>query len=825
MIFTLVAFSWVVVLIIMKCRERQFGCAAGKPFQTHCEGSVRSQLSSGRYTETEENDSSLDSGSNQGSIAGTNIDSVEGSVTGTVTGQVIQPSALVANRSRARRTRFVFLMFGISAIVSIVMLMIFSFARIKESIQFTESAMMATQEIIDQVQSSLRSVESAGQYAIQVVSTTDFDLLTLCPNASKVGEELGIDLEVLAEEAQNDFKVLQMIIESNLTTFNNTLQNIQRIKDDVDIDLENAQRYSWIIPELFLGVTIVTTISMLGVTLAWRGKSGNTFQKGMSYVTLPMLVTFSLVCWILTMGAAAGAIFTGDGCTAAGKLGGPDATVVDILEQSDLDKNGTAYRMIYAYTNACRGESPTNTLESLEELLQSTVNDIWGKMSTLDSLGRDNIAKACGIEAGDKVDDFFEGTRQLAKSLSTIRKAIDSTIGTLECSNIHPIYVDVIHETVCEDVAIGFNIAFILLLVIFICLMVLITLRAAWLHQGNTARDCDKVYAENEVAENMVLDEYEEYLTYISKYKHEWEDYEGIDTAIETPEATRALAPESEESVVRQLSNDEDVYTDEEYDVRESECESSAAESSLPDDLSFPSLQITPSVTEAAAGIMVVPYLLPRTYSDEDQDREAFEIISPRAKCSNGIPWTIHTTPHDREADSDNGVRVMGRQLGDFGDRNPATMSVKDIEKGEENVEERRSPRRFTYPKHDPRLSADADSIVDKIMKSFDAPSGEDDDDDHIETMYGVRLRTKESIEAELDRHYGRASGDWECRDPPPPPEPQLSEKKGKCNASCDANESGSPFLFRANFPKSPSRMHSVSEKMQEMITKFNHFG
>jgi hypothetical protein len=341
------------------------------------------------------------------------------------------------------------------------------------------------------------------------------------------------------------------------------------------------------------------------------------------------------------------------------------------------------------------------------------------------------------------------------------------------------------------------------MLALFICLMVLITLRAAWLHQGDTARDCDKVYNENEVAENMVLDEYEEYLAYISKYKHEWEDYEGINTAIETPEATSELAPESEQDIAPQLSNDDDVYADDDDDVRESECESSAAESSLPDDLSFPSLQITPSVAEAAAGIMVVPYLLPRTYSDDDQDREAFEIISPRAKAAMGIPWTIHTgtSMNRNNAESDNGERVMERQ-----------------DRGYDDNDER-APRP-TYATHNPRLSADADSIVDKIMKSFDAPSGEDDDE-HIETMYGVRLRTKESIEAELELHYGRSSGDAECRDPPP--EPHLSEKKVELNAYCDGDESENPFMFRTDFPKSPSR--SVSERMKEMITKFNHFG
>jgi hypothetical protein len=71
---------------------------------------------------------------------------------------------------------------------------------------------------------------------------------------------------------------------------------------------------------------------------------------------------------------------------------------------------------------------------------------------------------------------------------------------------------------------------------------------------------------------------------------------------------------EDSEDLNQQTSHDEDNYTydDDEY-VGESG--SSVAESTLPDDISFQSLQITPSVAEAAANIMVVPYLLPRSDS------------------------------------------------------------------------------------------------------------------------------------------------------------------------------------------------------------------
>jgi len=56
--------------------------------------------------------------------------------------------------------------------------------------------------------------------------------------------------------------------------------------------------------------------------------------------------------------------------------------------------------------------------------------------------------------------------------------------------------------------------------------MVMISLRAAWLQVISK----EKVYHdEMDIAENMILDEHEEYLAYISRYKHEWEEYRGFD--------------------------------------------------------------------------------------------------------------------------------------------------------------------------------------------------------------------------------------------------------------------------------------------------------
>jgi hypothetical protein len=116
--------------------------------------------------------------------------------------------------------------------------------------------------------------------------------------------------------------------------------------------------------------------------------------------------------------------------------------------------------------------------------------------------------------------------RNLAKILTSIRRSLDSASTSLSCPRIYPIYAAAAHDVVCTEAASAAASGFFMFLVLGLCLMTMMSLRASW-YQNIKA---EKVYHdESEVAENMILDEHEEYLAYISKYKHEWQEYEGFD--------------------------------------------------------------------------------------------------------------------------------------------------------------------------------------------------------------------------------------------------------------------------------------------------------
>lgn len=163
-------------------------------------------------------------------------------------------------------------------------------------------------------------------------------------------------------------------------------------------------------------------------------------------------------------------------------------------------------------------------IEELEQDVQDHIDNIWRQMSQIDSLGRSQVIARCGDE--ENFSELLSGARDLAKLLTTIRRSLASTERSLKCSEINPIYAEAAHVTVCTSALSSTVNALILFLVVSICVMMMISLRASWLRHIEE----EKVYHdEDEVAENMVLDEHEEYLAYISKYKHEWQEYAGFD--------------------------------------------------------------------------------------------------------------------------------------------------------------------------------------------------------------------------------------------------------------------------------------------------------
>mmetsp|Transcript_58465 Transcript_58465/g.143000 ORF Transcript_58465/g.143000 Transcript_58465/m.143000 type:complete len:861 (+) Transcript_58465:464-3046(+) len=428
---------------------------------------------------------------------------------------------------REFRTRICFLFFAMISLACIPLILVFSFGPMKDATTQSEEITLDVQNMVDQVNSFLQSIEVGSINALDTVSTTPTDLQKICPNVAQDELEnvLGIDLMEIINQVADEYDRLKQEVSSQLAMGNAIADQVQTGITTFEVSVDETEQYLWIIPGLLFGVGILTAISILGVILAWKDRSGSRFQCTMSWVILPLLCTAMMACWGCVMAYSFSSMVGTDACTSSSSVGSPDQTIQEVLSLHQLDQNSTIYQLASAYTNQCIGPDPTQQIQDVEAEIQGHIDTIWRQMSKLDSIGRNDIMTICGGET-EAFTELVAGARNLARLLTGIRRSLDGMETTLQCAMINPIYVQTAHDVVCTETLTSTVYGFIFFLVLSVCVMVMISLRSSWLCHIQE----EKVYHdEDDVAENMFLDEHEEYLAYISRYKHEWQEYGGFE--------------------------------------------------------------------------------------------------------------------------------------------------------------------------------------------------------------------------------------------------------------------------------------------------------
>jgi hypothetical protein len=143
---------------------------------------------------------------------------------------------------------------------------------------------------------------------VEIVSATPTDLKVLCPQIDKgdIENELGIDLNDLVNTLAGEFNEMMELVNFQLGIVKNGFDRIDGGMVTFEETVDTADEMMWIVPGLLFAVSMLTAISMLGVLLAWKGKSGVRIQRTMSYFVLPLLIVASISCWIVAIIASFG---------------------------------------------------------------------------------------------------------------------------------------------------------------------------------------------------------------------------------------------------------------------------------------------------------------------------------------------------------------------------------------------------------------------------------------------------------------------------------------------------------------------------------------
>jgi len=634
-----IGICWGVLLLILKCRGENAGCASGRVLKTTLSNeSMQSNeipvTDTGRTNftmVTQQNQRTITVGAQQSQRPQYADEPEIFFESGSQVSQSARNNLrnrMKSNAKMLRSVRFTFLLFSLAALVTLSALYVLSLSKLLQSVENSEIAFAKTQYILDQVASSTESIIFS-TYDVKIfLNSTDKEISLFClyEEDEKISSK---DIKGFVKKAENELNLVDKMKNEDLRALNQTMEKVQSIKSEIETGMEIFLNNYWIALFMLLILSIIIIFSMFGVILAWREKSGKIFQRVMSYGILPLLIIFCVAGWIGTFFACISTVIGCDLC-----IPSPDSAIKNILDLHFIDRTKSFYKAVSVYTNACEAEDPVNNFIQLEGNIQTLINFIWQEMTIIDSMGEE--VRGCR----ENLDDFLDATHMLAKKLTVIGRGLENIIENLHCSNINPIYVELVHDTLCGEIVDGVGWTFVLLMILSICLMVMLSFRSGWLHEIQYSCKNEKVYNSHDEEINcMYLDEHEEYLSYISKYKHEWEDYEGIDSS--TINGGNISNNKNKDNIEVSVKHYDEGYesfssqSDENFvnnDNEEFHYESSLAQPSIPDDISFSSLQLSPSIAGMGIPVLVIPTLLPPTYSQEKNDDfhfEAFEVVAP----------------------------------------------------------------------------------------------------------------------------------------------------------------------------------------------------
>ncbi|CAB9498006.1 expressed unknown protein [Seminavis robusta] len=656
---------WGLVLIFLMIKGKSVGCASGRAFgsigsgqqstgsqkqpQDESHSSVHSEeepptaneyakdAEGGEELETESFSSSLCS-----SDAASRFDSFDTSAS-------FNDGSIDANHRfespRATRTRIAFLVFACIVLACVPLALAFAFAPMKETTKSVAGQVEVIEDVLVQVRAALKTISTASESTNAILSQTNTNHSTFCPNLnnSQFDQTLAEHLQRLSYLIGEHFDYLDGRITGNTTELHESLDTVEDAILVIDGSNHQVEGIVWLVPGLLLAVSIVSALATFGVILAWKQDSGVRLQRCMSYGVLPTLAALCIMCVILAIATTVATAASSDFCLQGSSSGSPDFTVPEMLVAHGDFANSTKHQFFVAYTAGCTGPEPTRALENLERASQDTVDEIWTRISAVDSYGRSQVAEACG---GSGLDEIMSAARNIAKLLTKVRRALDSASDSLACDRISPMYEATIHTSMCTNFAAATAWGSITFFILGTAIMVLISLRASW----RVNIDEDRIYHhESEVAENMIVDEHEEYLRYISRYKHEWQEYNGFGsagTSMSMKKSTSFSASEGgEDDLCSNYSESGSVSHTTDFTGRSEQDDATSIDSG---DISFPSLNVLPTDdSSASAEQPLVPMPPPL------QTTKRAGMTMSNSERLQQIPSILRRTDEEKSEDSD----------------------------------------------------------------------------------------------------------------------------------------------------------------------------
>ena len=526
-----IAFIWSIILLLLKLKGRSVGCAAGYAFDDH--DRRRRKI----YQSNSDGNSMFQDGLEETSTIIDPETTINVIPQETSNPEHIEPTnkerntkdRVMAACQRETLTQLVFLLLCLTVLISAILTFAYTLRPFVDSINHSETIVYETKDIVNETFTSISALESASNESQVLIDSLTLDYEVLCPNftAEEIQSTLGVDLRAVLDLMSGNYSALTSQVSGNVSEISNALTDAEQVVVGAGESFHTFRRYLWILPTVLFPLCFAVILAMSGGFLSMTRQSSQQFREILSKWILPVTFILSSFCFIIAMVLAVAAAISIDACLADSSSGSPSDTIAYILNATSSTESWRSLAL--DVVSGCATNTSNVYITKLHRETQRIVNFIWKSLSEVDSIGQGNLVDLCG--ADENLVEFLEGVRDLAKMLNEAQRAIKKANETLSCKSIYPIYDDAVNELMCDDMASASAWGFVLFLTIGVASMGIVSLRASWSY--NDAED--KIFDESEVAGNIILDEHEEYLHYISAFKHEWEEYRGVTRLPEVP--------------------------------------------------------------------------------------------------------------------------------------------------------------------------------------------------------------------------------------------------------------------------------------------------
>ena len=532
-------FIWTLILLYFKCNSKHVGCAAGNAFAPRRLLSVRSssddeadsiksfsesleQKKLAEYVEEQADGKSSKESMKEGYGSSKYLQEQREVVPSRKGNHDDDNFTIIktTHRSpRATRTRLCFLIFSLVTLGCVPCVIIFTFKPLLAARDDSISYIADSRDIIEKVKVIIDDILKTSSSATGILYKMPMDISTICPNITmeELEDELTVNLQSMVDVVATNYVGISAEVSGNISDIREALLYFADYVEAAESIFEGAAPFFWVVPTILFSLSAITVAAISGVFSAWKMQSSRGIQRYLTYIILPALILLSMACWaVAAMSAAASAVGI-DACLSGSSTGSPSDTLLEVLQAENISELSPIYGYLSDYVTTCGENDPALVINALKQDIENVTDELWAAVGKVDVVGQLNIDSYC--KGGNQLDAFIEGSRELALLLSTSLSSISRVTAYLECEKIHDLYASAVNGSLCSDAVDAAAWSLLFFFILGVSSMIMVTLRASWKQRVED----EKIYDESEVAENMFVDEHEEYLAYISKYKQEWE--------------------------------------------------------------------------------------------------------------------------------------------------------------------------------------------------------------------------------------------------------------------------------------------------------------